>query len=129
MAQLVEHHLAKVRVASSNLVVRSNWFSLFQCYTVWCSISRQPRRPLHSGVLDDPFDDPQQCSAELLGTYPDDIGAMSPMQGVIRGLMGEANDPEQGVHLSIVGDFGEVDVVDQEVWLMGLGKELELAFV
>ena len=79
--------------------------------------------------MDDPFDDPQQCSAELLGTYPDDIGAMSPMQGVIRGLMGEANDPEQGVHLSIVGDFGEVDVVDQEVWLMGLGKELELAFV
>lgn len=25
VAQLVEHHLAKVRVASSNLVVRSEW--------------------------------------------------------------------------------------------------------
>jgi hypothetical protein len=25
VAQLVEHHLAKVRVASSNLVIRSQW--------------------------------------------------------------------------------------------------------
>ena len=32
VAQLVEHHLAKVRVASSNLVVRSNRIKLiFSC--------------------------------------------------------------------------------------------------
>ncbi len=43
VAQLVEHHLAKVRVASSNLVVRSEWG--FQSPRAWWSGREARQRP------------------------------------------------------------------------------------
>ena len=103
MAQLVEHHLAKVRVASSNLVVRSS-FDGSRLFTLG---DRHLRR------VDYSVDNSQECHSKLIATNSSHVRPVSPMNMGRGCFVGDPNDSIEGVHLAIVGDVSEDTIVDK----------------
>ena len=103
MAQLVEHHLAKVRVASSNLVVRSSFDGL-RLFTLG---DRHLRR------VDYSVDNSQECHTELIATNSSHVRPVGPMDAGTDRFVGDPNDSIEGVHLAIFGDVSEDTIVDK----------------
>ena len=90
VAQLVEHHLAKVRVASSNLVVRSE-----TCSTRWsgrearqrtanpCTRVRIPSPPRAVGAVVARFLDTEEVASSNLASPTKFTGNTEPMGSVV----------------------------------------------
>ncbi len=90
VAQLVEHHLAKVRVASSNLVVRSETYS-----TRWsgrearqrtanpCTRVRIPSPPRAVGAVVARFLDTEEVASSNLASPTKFTGNTEPMGSVV----------------------------------------------
>ena len=63
-------------------------------------------------IFDDAVDDFQSRHANRWGSDTSDICKMCPSVGVTCGHVYNSNDAEKRVDLAIVGDFGELEVIN-----------------